>query len=95
MPEEKRTNEEIDAMLAKGKAFSTEHPYSMFGDDNKKRFNIVSKVLEKVKAGESYRMIENWINDRYCGDDDEDMEFNSLANDALCWAFKETDEEIY
>ena len=84
-----RSNEEIEAQIKKGEAFVEEHPYSMFGDNNKEGFKIFKKIVDLAREGKTYDEIEGYIDDFL-----EDEEYTN-ADSTLQWIFGESDEEIY
>jgi hypothetical protein len=91
-------------MLAKGEAFVREHPFSMFGDDNVKAFNVVKAVMAKYRSGVSVPDLYDWIRDEYgrvLFDDDDEAEDERGENEDLQHAEEAFDwltgeiEEIY
>ena len=58
-----RTEEEINAVLAIGKAWSDEHPTSFFGDNNAERYKDVEFLFKGAIAGHSISQLEDYVHD--------------------------------
>lgn len=87
---ELRSNEEIEAQIKKGKEFIEKHPYSMFGDNNVRRYELFLELVEKARNGVPYGMLERFI-------DILSEEEYGFASDVIDWLFQEgfEGEDIY
>jgi len=74
-----RTKEEIEAEIKKGEEFVKQHPYSMFGDDNKAHLNFFKRIIDMFQKGKTLDEIESLIEDAYA---DEEQTF---AFDVVDW----------
>jgi len=81
-----RTKEEIEKEVEYAEEFIKKHPYSMFGTDNTKHFQIFQKIIEKANRGETSSMLEEFANDAY-----EDSEDNSFAYAVIEWLFYDSE----
>ena len=84
-----RTKEEIEAEIKKGEEFVKQHPFSMFGDDNKKGFDLFKRIVGLYQKGKTLDEIERLIEDAY-GDEE-----YSKAMDVLSWLRKDLDEDFF
>jgi len=78
-----RTKEEINKEIEAAQQFIKEYPYSIFGDDNKKRLNIFLKIIEKAQKGETSDMLYDFADDAYEDEDD-----HSHATATIEWLFE-------
>lgn len=74
-----RTKEEIEAEIKKGEEFVKAHPYSMFGDDNRKNLYLFKRITKMFLGGKTLDEIEDIIDDAY---DDSDL---THALDCVEW----------
>lgn len=79
-----RSHEEIQAEREAGEKFIKEHPRSMFGDDNVRRFRIFEKIIEKSERGETANQLYDFVDDAY-----EDSSEHSHACAVIEWLFEE------
>lgn len=82
-----RTNEEIEAMREKGKAFIKEHPKTFFGDDNVKDFTLFERIISLVKR-KGIKYTEILINEAF---DDEER----ISADGIMEWLRGDSEEMY
>ena len=85
----KRTAEEIDEQIRRGEIWTSKHPYSIFGDDNRTDFRRRKEILELAKKGCSSEYLQNIV-DEY----GEDVEYLS-ASYVLEWLTEKGTEDIY
>jgi len=82
-----RSKREIDKQMEQGRIFVKTYPFSIFGTDNTRLFNIFQKIVEKVWGGMTNLQLEEFI-DIY---NDED---NSFAHAVIEWLF-DNGEEVW
>jgi len=83
-----KTDEEIEAELEKGDKFVKEHPYSMFGTDNRILLRLFERVIKMVKK-KGIDEAEQEIEDFY--EDDE----QAKAFDIIDWLRGDLDEDFW
>ena len=93
----KRTEQEIDEQVQKGKQFVNEHPRSMFGDDNITPFRAFKSLCEMAKQGYSADSLRRWIEKEYEDEEDQDerMHLENQADDVVNWLSGESKDEPY
>ena len=83
-----RTEEEIDEQIRRGEGFVKRHPYSVFGDDNRRNLRIIKDVLDQEKKGIPLAIIEDSVEDL----NDEDY---SQASYVIEWLMYKNSVELY